>query len=96
MQHPDSQCPSTDYSLVAGDDTAPAAPPPVIDLTQSGQIDSLVEAVATQVYVTSGQLRDYYLIHAALTGQAYRSQDLVRRVFSPRSREETQLELHLV
>lgn len=95
MQHPDSQCPSTDYSL-AGDAIAPPAPPPVIDLTQSGTTDSLVEAVAGHAYVTSRQLRDYYVVHVALTRRAHRSQDLVDRVSSPPSREESQLELHLV
>lgn len=97
MQHPDdSQWPSTEHSPVPRDATAPAAPPPVIDLTESGQIDSLVDAVAAQAYVTSTQLRDYYAIHVALTAKAYRSQDLVDRILHPGPRAEAQLELHLV
>ncbi len=98
MQYPDdSQCPSTEHSPVPRDAAAPAAPPPVIDLTtQSGQIDSLVEAVAAEAYVTSTQLRDYYAIHVALSSLAHRSQDLVDRILDPGSSAEAQLELHLV
>ena len=63
--------------------------PEVIDLTEAGQLSSLVDELTATLTITETQVLNYHTAKRALASSAHRADKLLDRVFSPRGKPDT-------